>query len=868
MRLGPLAADLGLVVAGLAYAATADSYGVFLLATVALTALAAIGLNILMGLAGQISFGHVGFMAIGAYATAILMERAGWPFFAAMPAAGLVAAAVGAVLAMPALRVRGPYLAMVTIAFGFIVEHGAVEWRDLTGGGNGLILSRGATLLGEKLGERGLAVVGVLLVGLALLAYRRLAASGWGYAMRAARDSEVAAGSVGIDLVRVRTAAFVLSAAAAALAGALFAPLNGYVSPSSFPFVQSILLVLAVLVGGAGTALGPVAGALVVVLLPELVSALAEYRLLAFGALMLAVLRLAPLGLVGAVEPWTKRLSRSREAPLSSSVGLDLAREFQRPWAGGGLTVEDLAIAFGGVRAVEGLSFTAEAGRITSLIGPNGAGKTTALNLLSGFYRPEAGRIVLDGTALVGLPSHRLARLGVARTFQTTQLFGALSPLENVMLGARAGRLGSPFAALGDRRRDRGLEELSRALLAFVGARHADGPSAALPHGEKRLVEIARALALKPRVLLLDEPAAGLALADKQRLAGTLRAVADLGVAVVLVEHDMGLVMGVSDHVVVLDAGRPIAAGLPEAVRADPAVREAYLGAGGPAPRDRAEAPRQETERPAGAPVLEAAGLCAGYGGVAVLRGVDLAVREGRPLAVLGPNGAGKTTLMRALAGLAPPAVAGDVRLAGRPVSGSPAHRRVRAGLVLVPEGRQVFPELSVRDNLRLGAFTQPGPDLDRRVAAMLDRFPRLRERLDRRAGLLSGGEQQMLAIARGLLASPKVLMLDEPSLGLAPLIVEELYASLAALRDEGLTLVVVDQMAGQALAIADEGCLIEGGVVKRSGPAGRLIDDRAVEEAYLGSAGAPETAPAEPAMRAHVGRSSSSPIESDGVLP
>ncbi|HEX8168282.1 MAG TPA: branched-chain amino acid ABC transporter ATP-binding protein/permease [Beijerinckiaceae bacterium] len=848
MRLPPYAADLGLVAAGLAYAATADSYGVFLLATVALTALAAIGLNVLMGLAGQTSFGHVGFMAIGAYATAILMERAGWPFFAAMPAAGIIAAAVGAILAMPALRVRGPYLAMVTIAFGFIIEHGAVEWRGLTGGGNGLILSHGPTLFGEKLGERGLAVVGVLLVGLALLAYRSVAASGWGYAMRAARDAEVAAGSIGIDLVRVRTAAFVLSAVAAALAGALFAPLNGYVSPSSFPFVQSILLVLAVLVGGSGTALGPVAGALVVVLLPELISALAEYRLLAFGVLMFAVLRLAPLGIVGVVERWTTRPGRSSERPPSRApASVDPGQEFGRGRAGGGLTVEGLAIGFGGVRAVEGLSFTAEAGRITSLIGPNGAGKTTALNLLSGFYRPEAGRIALDGTELMGLSSHRLARLGVARTFQTTQLFGQLSPLENVMLGARAGRLGSPFSGLGTGRRDKGLEELSRALLAFVGAGHADGPSAALPHGEKRLVEIARALALKPRVLLLDEPAAGLALADKERLAGIFRAVAGLGVAVILVEHDMSLVMGISDHVVVLDAGLPIAAGSPEAVRADPAVREAYLGAGGPASRARLpEAPQRPRWPAADPPVLEAAGLRAGYGGVAVLRGIDLSVREGRSLAILGPNGAGKTTLMRALAGLAPPAATGDVRLAGRSVTGSPAHRRVRMGLVLIPEGRQVFPELSVRDNLRLGAFARPGKDLDDRIAAMLHRFPRLRERLDRRAGLLSGGEQQMLAIARGLLAAPKVLMLDEPSLGLAPLVVEELYASLAALRDEGLTLAVVDQMAGQALAVADEGCLIEGGVVKRSGPADALIGDRVVEEAYLGSTGGLEADRAE----------------------
>jgi branched-chain amino acid transport system ATP-binding protein len=201
---------------------------------------------------------------------------------------------------------------------------------------------------------------------------------------------------------------------------------------------------------------------------------------------------------------------------------------------------------------------------------------------------------------------------------------------------------------------------------------------------------------------------------------------------------------------------------------------------------------------------------------------------------VLGSNSAGKTTSMRALAGLAPPAAQGEIRLYGRPISRDAAHRRVRAGLVLVPEGRQVFPELSVRDNLRLGAFTKPSPDLDARIEAMLRRFPRLRDRLDNRAGLLSGGEQQMLALARGLLARPTLLMLDEPSLGLAPLIIEELFASLAELRREGMPLIVVDQMTGHALALADRAYLIERGAVKVSASAADLARDPALEETYL----------------------------------
>ena len=300
--------------AALLYASVADSYGVFIIATIALTAIACIGLNVLLGLAGQISLGHIGFMAIGAYTTVLLMEKAGWPYLAATGAAIVLVSVVGGILAMPALRVRGPYLAMVTIAFGFIVEHGTIEWRDLTGGGNGLILTKPPSAFGFQLSERALAIAGVLLVAVGLILFARLKRSGWGYAMRAARDTEVATRSVGIDLVKVRTVAFVISAAAMALSGALFAPLQGYISPSSFPFLQSILLLFGVMVGGAGSVVGPVIGAVIVVLLPELLSSLAEYRLLAFGVLLFLVLRVAPSGIVGLVEQLAAKFLPARLA--------------------------------------------------------------------------------------------------------------------------------------------------------------------------------------------------------------------------------------------------------------------------------------------------------------------------------------------------------------------------------------------------------------------------------------------------------------------------------------------------------------------------------------------------------------------------
>jgi ABC-type branched-subunit amino acid transport system ATPase component/ABC-type branched-subunit amino acid transport system permease subunit len=781
---------LAVFAAALAFTAQANSYYVFIMATLALTAIVGIGLNVLIGLSGQVSFGHVGFYALGAYTVAILTVSAKWSFWAALPLAALVATATGALLALPAVRVKGPYLAMVTIAFGFIVEHAAGEWRGLTGGQNGIM----GTFSPAGFGERGVALLSIVVAALATLAYHGLEKSRFGKAMRAVKDSEVAAESIGLSPVRIKTAAFAISALCAGTAGGLFAALSGFVTPSTFAFSQSILFVLVVLIGGASTVAGPLAGAAIVVLLPEFLAALAEYRLLFFGALLLVVLWVAPEGVVGAVLRQVSRRAPRRFARAASAV--------LEPRVRAAIEVQGLGISFGGVRAAHDISFVAKPGEVTSLIGPNGAGKTTVLNMLGGFYRPDAGTIRAGDVQLQGLPAWRVARAGIARTYQTTQLFGSMSVAENLAIAG-------------------GTEE----LVAHVGyAGDLNARAGSLSHVDKRLVEIARALARRPGVLLLDEPAAGLSAEDKARLARLLRQIADAGVAVVLVEHDMSVVMGISDHVVVLDAGAKIAAGAPAQVQRDPAVRKAYLGE---------QQERSPTQRgAAGAPLFEVAKLTAAYGAEPVLKGVDLVVRESEMVAVLGANGAGKSTLMRALSGLHRP-VGGGIAMAAEDISAQPAHRVVARGVVLVPEGRQVFPELSVLDNLALGAFSRKKWDR-KEIDAMLERFPRLRERLHQRAGLLSGGEQQMLAIARGLMSKPRVLLLDEPSLGLAPQVINDLFAALDRLRAEAATILLVDQMAGLALALSDRAYVIEGGRIVASGTAAEIAVAGALEKAYL----------------------------------
>ncbi|MDB5962381.1 MAG: transporter [Massilia sp.] len=804
-----------------------NGYYVFVLTGVALTAIVGIGLNVLLGLTGQVSFGHVGFYAIGAYVVAILSTTMGWSFWLAWPVAALVAGAFGVLLALPALRVKGPYLAMITIAFSFIIQHAIVEMPDLTGGQNG-IMGILPPSFGPLAAEQGMALLALATAALLLAAFARLSTGTWGAAMRAVKDSETAAESVGLNPLTIKTAAFALSAALAGLAGGLFAPLSGMVTPDSFGFMQSILFVLVVIVGGAGSVAGPLVGAIIVGILPELLSDMADYRLLFFGALLLVVLWVAPDGVVGALRGIAQRwrsanaaLPADSVAAVEAAAGVALPRRERRA-----LRAESLSMVFGGVRAVTELSFEVAPAAVTGLIGPNGAGKSTVLNMLSGFYRPTAGSFSLDGQALQHSQAFQIARRGIARTYQTSELFGSLSVEDNVALAMSRGRLGhlldtSRFASPQMRAR-------SRQMLAFCGYLGAPATSAAdLAHVDRRLVEIARALAADPDVLLLDEPAAGLSTQDKETLSTLLRRIADAGISVVLVEHDMAMVMQVCDRIVVLDAGRRLAAGTPQEIQSDPAVRQAYLGENG------LKGTPETRRRVVGKEMLGVGKLVTGYGAVPVLHGVDLQVRQGEMVALLGANGAGKSTLMRALAGLHRP-VSGGIHFDGAELAGLSADAIVAKGLVLVPEGRQVFKDLSVLDNIRLGAFLYP-PDMDSRVEEMLVRFPRLRERLHQRAGLLSGGEQQMLAVARALMSRPRILLLDEPSLGLAPKVIAELFAALDRLRAENMTILLVDQMAALALALADRAYVLEGGRVVAQGTAAEIASNDALAKAYLG---------------------------------
>jgi len=567
-------------------------------------AIAAIGLSLLMGLAGQVSLGHAAFFAVGAYTQAILVTRyeinGG---IAAVVAVGL-AMLVGLLVGIPLLRLRGHYLALATLGLGIIVTVIAIETPFLgaTSGIFGIPKPDFGGRVYDSPDEYLWLLTPVIVLGIILA--RNLVDSRIGRALGAVNDSEVAAETLGVDTYRLRLKVFVLSAGYAGLAGVFFAHWLAVVNPNSANFALSVEFLLIAVLGGLGTVWGAVVGGFAVEFLDEglrdvvpliVPGATGEVQLIGFGVILTLVMIFLPGGLHqafrGLVGLDGRRRSRqgkktttltSQGSPESDDEGPLLARE-GRPAPGSTLlSVTGLTKRYGGVVAVDDVDFDVMAGEIVALIGPNGAGKTTCFNMISGVTAPSSGSVMLSGERIDGRKPHVFARHRATRTFQNLQVFGSATVLGNVMVGrhlrSRVGLLRS-MLGLAARAEERAIASSSRGVIGLLGlTEDADRPAADLPFGRQRLMEVARALATEPDLLLLDEPMAGLSGAERRDLATLLRRLRAGGMAIILVEHDVEAVLALADRVAVLDDGVMIALGRPEEIRTDPAVLAAYLG--------------------------------------------------------------------------------------------------------------------------------------------------------------------------------------------------------------------------------------------------------------------------------------------------
>jgi len=811
---GPLAAVVAILVLR---SGAISLYTEFTIGLGAVYALMVLSLSMLASWTGIWSIGHPALIAIGAYAMAYGSSH-GWSLQVTIALTMIACALIGGFLGFVGSRFSVLYVALLTLAFTLVCLEIINVWQDVTNGDQGVPVTIVSTPMGEIFPSSSDAIyIVIATLGLCLAGAEAVRRSSVRMRLVAAKTHPVVARTIGIAPEAQSAIGFAASGAVAGLAGVMLGLVSGFVSPETFSLVLAVNLIAASVLGGTGSLIGAVLGGAFLAYSPTMASSMSIDQPYLLGGLLILALIFLPEGVVPAIvgridrwTGWTERLERSKQAAYAGAEAEPAATTADAESNETLVTVEGLGVRFGGLKAVQGVAMTLTPGEVLAVIGPNGAGKTTFVNALSGI----AGGAIVEGSIRFAgeelrkvRPTRRRSR-GLGRTFQHAELFPELTVAENVLVVNR-------WATTADRRRAHRL--LASVGLAGLGHRR----PADLSFGPQKRIDLVRAIAESPRLLILDEPFGGLDSEERSVLASHILRLRAEGVCVVIIDHVLDDLFAVADRVVAFDFGQLIAEGSPETILHEPAVRSSYLG-------------EVELTAPASkgghddTPVISLDGVSHHYGGVRALEDITLSVAQGTVLGVVGTNGAGKSTLGRILHGSLKP---------------SDGSRTSHARISLVPEGRALFKTLSVRENLEVAAYASGigRTRMRRRLAELTEWLPeRVRTRMDISAGALSGGEQQLVAIARALMAEPEVLILDEPALGLSPVMVNEVFSQINALAAEGITTVILDQSLNRALKTCSDVVVLRQGEVVARGNSTLDGFAAAAEEAYFGQT--PET--------------------------
>ena len=799
---------------------------VSLVTQIAIYTLYGAGVNLLVGYTGLVPFGASVFFGCASYAAAFFLLGGVGNEFAALALSILFSILLGLAIGAVILRRKGLYFSLLTLAVSQIAFEVAFKWTSVTGGENGIQgLARPSFTR-----DTSFHIFVVATVILAMWLMWRLAHSPFGRALQAVRDNEQRASSLGYNVYLIRLGGFTLMAAVVGYSGALLTLMLQGVYADNLSWQHAGDSLLMTVLGGVHHFLGPLWGAIAFIVLENRLSALTESWWLIFAPVLILFALMSPEGMQGLAQRAMRRqrwtLTNNTIPPRPHAIkpyeSAALAIDPTRPI----LETRKLSKNFGSLVTAKEIDLEIRPFVLHSIIGPNGAGKTTLYNMLTGVLPVGGGQILFEDADITHLPIHARARLGISRSFQILSIFPNLTVFENVRVAVQAQRhgLGGLFFDAHDLT---SINDRAWSILDAVGlADRAADPCVNLPHGAKRLLEIAVTLAIDSKLLLLDEPLAGLAEADRVVVADLIKRLAEKH-AVLLIEHDIDRVLAISDRISVLHQGRIIADGKPAQVAANPEVIAAYLGASKGSERQITPAVERLVHA-SGRLLLDAKAIATGYSGSTVLSGVNLTVHEGEAVALLGRNGVGKTTLLRALTGSLPLS-AGAITFNGATLNGLKPYQINRLGISLVPEGRRLFPNLTVMENLQLAA--RPGGTS---IAEVFELFPRLQTRQKAKAENLSGGERQMVAIARALVVPSKLILLDEPFEGLAPAVVNEVMAALVKLRGK-VAMIVVEHHAETVLTVVDKAYVLVNGAVAFEGKAAELAKDHALQARLLG---------------------------------